>query len=80
MENSKKTNANIHDGRSPTTPLKKLIIAVALISGLVGCFVVWKRMSYYGESIAHGSLLGVAFAILIGVSINLGVVFTCLLF
>ena len=55
-------------------------IAVALISGLVGCFVVWRRMSYYGESIAHSSLLGVAFAILMGVSINLGVVFTCLLF
>ena len=55
-------------------------IAVALISGLVGCFVVWKRMSYYGESIAHSSLLGVGFAILMGVSINLGVVFTCLLF
>ena len=55
-------------------------IAVALISGLVGCFVVWKRMSYYGESIAHSSLLGVGFAILMGVSINLGIVFTCLLF
>ena len=55
-------------------------IAVALISGLVGCFVVWRRMSYYGESIAHSSLLGVGFAILMGVSINLGIVFTCLLF
>jgi zinc transport system permease protein len=30
-------------------------IAVALISGLVGCFVVWRRLSYYGESIAHNS-------------------------
>ena len=37
-------------------------------------------MSYYGESIAHSSLLGVGFAILMGVSINLGIVFTCLLF
>tara|TARA_B110000027_G_scaffold81815_1_gene86968 strand:+ start:513 stop:1319 length:807 start_codon:yes stop_codon:yes gene_type:complete len=55
-------------------------IAVALISGLVGCFVVWRRMSYYGESIAHSSLLGVGFAIVMGVSINLGIVFTCLLF
>ena len=55
-------------------------IAVALISGLVGCFVVWRRMSYYGESIAHSSLLGVGLAILMGVSINLGIVFTCLLF
>ena len=55
-------------------------VAVALISGLVGCFVVWRRMSYYGESIAHSSLLGVGFAIVMGVSINLGIVFTCLLF
>ena len=55
-------------------------IAVALISGLVGCFVVWRRMSYYGESIAHSSLLGVGLGILMGVGINLGIVFTCLLF
>ena len=55
-------------------------LAVALISGLVGCFVVWRRMSYYGESIAHSSLLGVGLGILMGVGINLGIVFTCLLF
>ena len=55
-------------------------IAVALISGLVGCFVVWRRMSYYGESIAHSSLLGVGLGILMGIGINLGVIFTCLLF
>ena len=55
-------------------------MAVALVTGTVGCFVVWRRMSYYGESIAHSSLLGVGFAIVMGVSINLGIVFTCLLF
>ena len=55
-------------------------LAVAMISGLVGCFVVWRRMSYYGESIAHSSLLGVGLGILMGVGINLGIVFTCLLF
>ena len=53
---------------------------MALISGLVGCFVVWKRLSYYGESIAHSSLLGAGIGILIGVGINFGVVFICLLF
>ena len=47
-------------------------IAVALISGLVGCFVVWRRMSYYGESIAHSSLLGVGLGILMGIGINFG--------
>jgi zinc transport system permease protein len=54
-------------------------IAVALISGLVGCFVVWRRMSYYGESIAHSSLLGVGLGIVMGIGINLGVISTCLL-
>ena len=46
-------------------------IAVALISGLVGCFVVWRRMSYYGESIAHSSLLGVGLGILMGIGLSL---------
>ena len=55
-------------------------IAVALISGLVGCFVVWRRLSYYGESIAHSSLLGAGLGILLGIGINFGVVFICLLF
>ncbi|MDA9914293.1 metal ABC transporter permease [Alphaproteobacteria bacterium] len=55
-------------------------IAVALISGLVGCFVVWRRMSYYGESIAHSSLLGVGLGILLGTGINFGVIIICLLF
>ncbi len=55
-------------------------IAVALISGLVGCFVVWRRMSYYGESIAHSSLLGVGLGILLGIGINFGIIITCLIF
>ena len=55
-------------------------IAVALISGLVGCFVVWRRMSYYGESIAHSSLLGVGLGILLGTGINFGIIVVCLIF
>ena len=53
-------------------------IAVALVSGLVGCFVVWRRLSYYGESIAHSSLLGAGIGILLGIGINFGVVFVCI--
>jgi alkanesulfonate monooxygenase SsuD/methylene tetrahydromethanopterin reductase-like flavin-dependent oxidoreductase (luciferase family) len=34
-------------------------IAVALVSGPVGCFIVWRRMAYFGESLAHSGLLGV---------------------
>ena len=38
-------------------------IGLAVITGPAGCFVVWRRLSYFGETIAHTSLLGVALAI-----------------
>ena len=37
-------------------------------------------MSYYGESIAHSSLIGVGLGILLGTGINFGVIIICLLF
>ena len=55
-------------------------MAVALVTGTVGCFVVWRRMSYFGDSLAHASLLGVALGVLIGIGANAGIVFTSLLF
>ena len=55
-------------------------IAVALVTGTVGCFVIWRRMSYFGDSLAHASLLGVALGVLIGIGANAGIVFTSLLF
>lgn len=33
---------------------------LALVAGPMGAFVVWQRMAYFGESLAHASLLGVA--------------------
>ena len=33
--------------------------AVAVITGVMGCFVVWRRMAYFGDLLAH-SALGVA--------------------
>ena len=38
-------------------------IGLAVITGPAGCFVVWRRLSYFGETIAHTSLLGIALAI-----------------
>jgi zinc transport system permease protein len=39
---------------------------IALMAGPLGCFVVWRRMSYFGAAIAHSALLGVALALLLG--------------
>ena len=35
-------------------------LGTALLAGPLGCFVVWQRMAYFGESLAHSALLGVA--------------------
>lgn len=55
-------------------------IGVALIAGLLGCFVVWRRMAYFGDSLAHSALLGIALGLLYGININLGTVIVCTLF
>ncbi len=37
-------------------------IGLALITGPLGCFIIWRRLSYFGDTIAHSSLLGVVIA------------------
>ncbi|HIF68730.1 MAG TPA: zinc ABC transporter permease subunit ZnuB [Deltaproteobacteria bacterium] len=46
---------------------------VALVAGPLGCFVVWRRMAYFGDTMAHSSLLGVALGFLLGIDLMLGV-------
>src|SRR5690554_8077454 len=49
---------------------------VALIAGPLGCFVVWRRMAYFGDTLAHSALLGIALSFLISVPLHLGVIIT----
>ncbi|MDQ7072012.1 MAG: metal ABC transporter permease [Rhodobacterales bacterium] len=46
---------------------------VALAAAVLGCFVVWRRMAYYGDATAHAALLGVALSLGFSVSIFGGV-------
>lgn len=48
-------------------------IGVAMVAGPLGCFVVWRRMAYFGDTMAHASLLGIAFALLMDVNLLLSV-------
>ena len=52
---------------------------VALAAGPLGCFVVWRRMAYFGDATAHAAILGVALALAIDMSIFLGVALVALL-
>ena len=49
-------------------------IGVSIIAGSLGCFVIWKRLSYFSDSISHSALLGVALGLATGLGINLGLV------
>jgi len=48
-------------------------IGLALVTGPLGCFIVWRRMSYFGDTMAHSALLGVALSLLLSVNVTLGV-------
>ena len=43
-------------------------LGVAVVAAPLGCFVVWRRMAYFGATLAHSALLGIALGILLGVS------------
>ncbi len=53
-------------------------VGVAMVAGVLGCFVVWRRMAYFGDTLAHAALLGVALGFLFGVDPGLGIVGVCL--
>lgn len=49
-------------------------IGIALAAGPMGCFMVWRKMSYFGETMAHSALLGVALAFLFELNLTLCVI------
>ena len=49
---------------------------VAAMTGPVGCLLVWRRMAFFGDTLAHAALLGVALGLLIGVNVMIGVAVT----
>lgn len=48
-------------------------IGVAVVAGPLGCFIVWRRLAYFGDTLAHSALLGVALAFLLRIDVTLAV-------
>lgn len=48
-------------------------IGLALVTGPLGCFIVWRRMAYFGDTMAHSALLGVALGFLFEIDLTVGV-------
>lgn len=52
---------------------------VALMSGPLGSFAVWRRMAYFGDTLAHSALMGVALGLMLEINIKLAITLCCLL-
>jgi len=53
-------------------------LGLAVIAAPLGCIVVWRRMSYVGETLAQSGLLGVALGLALGINLTLAVVIAAL--
>ena len=54
-------------------------IGISLAAAPLGCFIVWRRMAYFGDATAHAAMLGVALSLTLSTSIFAGVLFISLL-
>lgn len=59
-------------------------LGLAIVAAPLGCFVVWQRMAYFGETVAQAGLIGVALGLALQMNLTLGVmliaiVIACLL-
>ncbi|MBB3566503.1 zinc ABC transporter permease subunit ZnuB [Rhizobium sp. BK491] len=48
-------------------------VGLALTTGPLGCFIIWRRMAYFGDTISHSALLGVALSLLFQLNVTLSV-------
>jgi zinc transport system permease protein len=49
-------------------------LGVAAVAGPFGVFVVWRRLAYFGDTLAHSALLGIALGFLLHLDLTLAVI------
>ncbi len=53
-------------------------LGIAVVAAPLGCFVVWQRMAYFGETVAQAGLIGVALGLTLQMDVNCGVLIVAL--
>ena len=53
-------------------------LGVALIAAPLGTFVVWQRLAYFGDTLAHSALLGIVLSLMLSVKVELAIIVSCL--
>lgn len=55
-------------------------VLLTIATGPLGSFIVWRRMSYFGDTLAHSSLLGIAFGLLLNINLFYSIIACTLIF
>lgn len=53
-------------------------LGLAIVAAPLGCFVVWRRMAYYGETVAQAALIGVALGLAFSLDLTASVLIVTL--
>ena len=54
-------------------------LGLSFMTSPMGCFLVWRRMSFFGDALAHSALLGVGFGLLLNLNIYFGISIICMI-
>jgi len=54
-------------------------VAVAIAAGPLGSFVVWRRLAYFGDTLSHSALLGIALGLAMGIDLTVAIAVVCAL-
>lgn len=54
-------------------------ILIALVAGPLGSVMVWRKMAYFGEMLAHATLLGASISFWFQIHLYIGLLLTCLM-
>ncbi|MGL9725976.1 MAG: metal ABC transporter permease [Wolbachia sp.] len=56
------------------------VVMISLITGALGSFMIWQRLSYLGDSLSHSSLLGIALALIFNISPSISIMLIAIMF
>ncbi|QUI60404.1 metal ABC transporter permease [Wolbachia endosymbiont of Spodoptera picta] len=57
-----------------------VVIMISLVTGALGSFMIWQRLSYLGDSLSHSSLLGIALALIFNISPSVSIMLIAIMF
>uniref|UniRef100_A0A3B0IXW6 High-affinity zinc uptake system membrane protein ZnuB n=1 Tax=Wolbachia endosymbiont of Aleurodicus floccissimus TaxID=2152762 RepID=A0A3B0IXW6_9RICK len=56
------------------------VIMISLVTGALGSFMIWQRLSYLGDSLSHSSLLGIALSLIFNISPSVSIMLIAIMF